>query len=291
MNSKAHHNAILELHLAVILFGGTALFSKLIPLSATDITFLRAIIAAIILATVVKYQQQSLKLYNKKEYLIAIILGVIVSLHWFTYFKAIQVSTVAVGIIAFFTYPMMTVLIEPLFTKKNIDFKDTISAGVVLSGVYLLIPNTDIEKNYHILLGIVLGILSAALFTVRNIIHKKYFSLHSNPHAMFYQTLVASVFLLPFYLHNSSRGAIDSTSWALLLILGIFFTALPHVLLSSALSHLKAKTVSLVSCLQPLYSVVFALFILKEHITLNTIIGGTLVIATALFETYQHHKN
>ncbi len=68
------------------------------------------------------------------------------------------------------------------------------------------------------------------------------------------------------------------------------FTALPHALFTTALRFLSAKTVGLVSCLQPFYGAVLALLVLDEQLTTPTLIGGTIIVATALFETQQSHQ-
>ncbi|MDT3336116.1 DMT family transporter [Shewanella sp. SP1S1-7] len=285
--SSAKPSGLIELHLAVLLFGGTALFSKLIPLSALDITFLRCIVAATVLGLLVKLSRKRLTLASKQDYLVAIGLGVIVSLHWVTYFAAMQLSSVAIGMIAFFTYPVMTVIAEPLLTGSKIKLLDIISGALVLIGVILLIPEANLGNDTT--LGIAIGIVSAILFTARNLLHKRYFSQYSGPHAMFYQTLVAVVFLMPW--HQTELGNISLEVWGLIILLGVVFTAAPHALFTSALRQLSAKTVGLVSCLQPFYGAMLALIILGEELNLNTIIGGTIIVATAIFETHQSHQS
>ncbi|WP_413489979.1 DMT family transporter [Shewanella baltica] len=285
--SSAKPSGLIELHLAVLLFGGTALFSKLISLSALDITFLRCIVAATVLGLLVKLSRKRLTLASKQDYLVAIGLGVIVSLHWVTYFAAMQLSSVAIGMIAFFTYPVMTVIAEPLLTGSRIKLLDIISGGLVLIGVILLIPEANLGNDTT--LGIAIGIVSAILFTARNLLHKRYFSQYSGPHAMFYQTLVAVVFLLPW--HQTELNSISLDVWGLIILLGVAFTAAPHALFTSALRQLSAKTVGLVSCLQPFYGAMLALIILGEELNLNTLIGGTIIVATAIFETHQSHQS
>ncbi|ABZ78185.1 protein of unknown function DUF6 transmembrane [Shewanella halifaxensis HAW-EB4] len=277
---------LLELHFAVLLFGGTALFSKLIPLSALDITVLRCVVAATVLALIVKLSKQRLSLNAGKDYLIAIALGIIISLHWVTYFASMQLSSVAIGMIAFFTYPVMTVLVEPIVTKTKLKLSDVISGIVVLIGVSLLIPEASLGND--VTLGIAIGILSAALFTARNLLHKRYFTAYSGKQAMFYQTSVAVFFLAPWL--NVELSSIEQNVWWLIILLGVVFTAVPHALFTSALRLLSAKTVGLVSCLQPFYGAMLALMLLGEELALKTVIGGTLVVATALFETQQNHK-
>ncbi|MGI2070087.1 DMT family transporter [Shewanella baltica] len=285
--SSAKPSGLIELHLAVLLFGGTALFSKLIPLSALDITFLRCIVAATVLGLLVKLSRRRLTLASKQDYLVAIGLGVIVSLHWVTYFAAMQLSSVAIGMIAFFTYPVMTVIAEPLLTGSKIKLLDMISGVLVLIGVILLIPEAKLGNDTT--LGIAIGIVSAILFTARNLLHKRYFSQYSGPHAMFYQTLVAVVFLMPW--HQTELNSISLDVWGLIILLGVAFTAAPHALFTSALRQLSAKTVGLVSCLQPFYGAMLALIILGEELNLNTVIGGTIIVATAIFETHQSHQS
>ena len=99
----------------MILLGATALMSKVIPLSATDITFGRSIIACVVLVLIVKLTGSSLRLNSKKDYFIALALGLLMSAHWVTYFAAMQYSSVSVGMIALFTFPVIAVLLEPFF--------------------------------------------------------------------------------------------------------------------------------------------------------------------------------
>lgn len=285
--SAAKSSGLIELHLAVLMFGGTALFSKLIPLSALDITLLRCCVASVVLGLLVKFRRQHLTLASKQDYLVAIGLGVIVSLHWVTYFAAMQLSSVAIGMIAFFTYPVMTVIAEPLLTGHKIKPQDIASGVLVLIGVILLIPEANLGNDTT--LGIAIGILSAMLFTARNLLQKRYFTQYSGPHAMFYQTLVAVVFLLPW--HEADLNSIPLDVWGLIILLGVVFTAAPHALFTSALRHLSAKTVGLVSCLQPFYGAMLALVILGEELSLTTLIGGTIIVVTAIFETHQSHQS
>ncbi|WP_338590102.1 DMT family transporter [Shewanella khirikhana] len=285
--SKGAPSGLLELHLAVLLFGGTALFSKLIPLGALDITVFRCAIAALVLALIVKLSRQPIRLRQLRDYGIALMLGVIVSLHWVTYFASMQMSSVAIGMIAFFTYPVMTVLVEPWVNGTRLQLQDIICGIAVLTGVALLIPEASLGND--VTLGILIGILSAALFTARNLLHKRYFAQYSGPQAMFYQTAVAAVFLGSFVESNPTE--LDAHVWQLLLLLGVVFTAMPHALFTSALRHLSAKTVGLVSCLQPFYGTVLALLLLGESPSSSTLIGGLLVVATAVFETTQSHRS
>ena len=279
---KNSHDSLLAVHTAVLIFGLTALFSKIISLSALEITMLRSVFALGVIFVVFLWQKKSLLLNNRNDYLIAILLGLFLALHWVTYFYAMQVSTIAVGVISLFTFPIITVFLEPLFHGDKPHLKDIISAMLVLFGIYLLIP--EFSLNNETTLGMLWGVLSALLFSLRNIIQGRYFKSYSAKHSLFYQTLVSIIILIPF--SYSIIPAVTTIQWGQLLILGIFFTALPHTLFAFSLLKLKAKTVSLVACIQVVYATLFAAILLNEWPTISTALGGTIIVLTAMYESY-----
>jgi len=277
---------VLSVHAAVLIFGLTALFSKIIILSAIEITLLRSLVAFIAIALYIKYLKESLLLKFRKDYFVVIILGVLLGGHWVTYFHAMQVSSIAVGMVALYTYPVMTVFLEPLFNKESIKGQDVISAFIVLFGIYLIVP--EFSFDHEVTQGVVWGVISAFLFAMRNLIHGHYFSGYKARHALFYQTLVVFIMLLPFV--GQTIPQVTQMQWLQLILLGLFFTAIPHTLFAHSLLHLKAKTVSLISCMQVAYGALFAALFLAEVVDLRTLMGGALVISAAVFETVAHRK-
>ena len=273
---------LFAVHSAVLIFGLTALFSKLITLTALEITLLRSVFAVFFILAIFFWQNKSIKLSKTKDYGIVILLGVLLALHWVTYFHAMQVSSVAVGVIALYTFPIITVFLEPLFHGERPHIEDIISALTVLLGIYLLVPEFSI--NNETTQGILWGVLSAFFFSLRNIIQGHYFKEYTARHSLFYQTLVSFIVLLPFSFEVIPQ--VTTIQWGQLLILGVFFTAVPHILFAFSLLKLKAKTVSLVACVQVVYATVFAAFILSEWPQLSTVLGGLIVVVAAMYESY-----
>lgn len=277
----SHREGLLSVHASVFIFGLTALFSKLISLTAIEITLLRSIFAAMAIALYIVWLKESLLLNKKRDYFIAILLGFFLGTHWVTYFHAMQVSSVAIGIIALYTYPVITVFLEPFFHGERPNVKDIISALVVLSGIYFLVPEFAIDNQTT--QGVFWGVLSAFLFAMRNIIHGRYFKSYPARHALLYQTLAIVLLLLSF--SSPVIIEVNSQQWVQLILLGIFFTALPHTLFANSLLHLKAKTVGLIACMQVVYGTLFAALFLTELPDLKTIAGGLIVISAAAYET------
>lgn len=269
-----------------MLLGGTALFSKLIPLSAFDITFGRSLPGFIMLFLFVKISGESLKLNSFKDYLIGLGLGIIMAVHWVTYFASMQYASISVGLIALFTFPVITVLLEPFFEKIRICWQDILSALIVLLGIWLIVPSVSL--NDDVTFGVAIGVFSAFLYAIRNLMHRRYFSHYSGSKAMAYQIMVICPCLIFFVSDDFYTMSVDTA--LLLLLLGTVFTAFPHAMIASALKHLRAKTFSLVACMQPFYGIVFAIVIVNESPSWQTLIGGLLVISAAIYETINTHR-
>ncbi|MDP5040080.1 MAG: DMT family transporter, partial [Paraglaciecola sp.] len=165
-------------------------------------------------------------------------------------------------------------------------WQDLLSAAVVFFGIYLIVP--EISMDNDITLGIVVGIGSAFLYAIRNLMMRKYFSHYSGAHSMAYQTLIIVLCLSFFVSPNIVAASQQTYIW--LAVLGTLLTALPHTLIATSLKHLRAKTFSLVACMQPLYGVILAILILDEQPTWQTFVGGLLVISAAIYETINAQK-
>ena len=280
--------SLFQLHFAVLLFGGTALFSHLLPWSAVDITLFRTAIAAVALALIIKFQGDAIALKSRRDYMIALVLGVSVGLHWVTYFYSMQLAGVAVGMLSFFCYPVVTVFLEPLFSKSRPHRRDIACGLLVFVGVYLLVPELTLQNETT--LGVIIGVISGILFAIRNVLHKRYFSHYKGTQAMFYQTGVVALMLLPFMEFNplDMSGLLNDGGlgeFGLLLLLSLIFTAAPHSFLANCFKHLSAKTAGLISCMQPVYGVVLATFILGQWPDMMVYIGGFLIVIAAVTET------
>jgi drug/metabolite transporter (DMT)-like permease len=278
---SAIRKALGALHLSSLLLGGTALFSKLIETSALEITLWRSIIAAVALLILLVISRCRIRLGSYRDYGVILLLGALLAVHWVTYFYSIQVSTVAIGIIALFSHPVISVLIEPLFAKQRPRFSDLLTAIWVLFGIGIMLPELNFKSD--VAQGVLWGIFSALLFSLRNIIYKRHFSHYNSSLAMMYQCLIVGMFLFPF--SGSFILSASNENYLLLLILGIIFTASPHTLFAFSLRALSVKTASLIMCLVPLYATILAALILGEIPFLSTLVGGSMVMSGAIFES------
>lgn len=278
--------SLITLHLTVVLLGGTALFSRIIPLNAIDITLGRSVFALVALLLFLAITGTSLRLNSARDYKVALTLGGLMAAHWVTYFAAMQYAGVSVGMIALFTFPVITVLIEPFFERIRLVWQDFLSAIAVLAGIYFIVPEVSLTND--VTLGVLIGIASAILYAFRNLIHRQHFSHYSGAKAMAWQILVVCVCVFP--LGSQALLTAPPSAWWLLLLLGSIFTALPHALIAACLTHLRAKTFSLIACMQPFYGVVLAVLLLGEQPGWRTLLGGILVTSASIYETMNTQK-
>ena len=272
------------LYVAVLLLALNGLFSKLIPLDATSITQLRSGFAAITLLAFAVLRKRQFKLDSMQQYIGIYAIGVLLGLHWICFFHSMQVSTVAIGMLSLFTYPMITVLLEPFYTRQKILVSDIVAALIVLLGVFIMLGDKITAFDSDIAQGVFWGVISAFLFALRNLLQKYYYPEVSSDRLMMHQVLAVAIMLLVF-VDYPSVFSITTSDWLTLLLLGVVSTATAHTLLTYSLKRLAAKSVAMISCLQPFIATLFAWWILSEEPTNTVLFGGCIIVSVALYES------
>ena len=264
----------------------TGLFSQIINLPAWDITGYRTWIAAGVLFAWVWWREGSIALKSARDYRRMLVLGALLCVHWISFFHSMQVSNIAVGMLSLYAYPVMTVFMEPLLKGTKIDWTDVLSGMFVLVGIYFLVPEFDFANSMT--QGVLWGVVSAFTFALRNLLLGYWFSGQSAARSMSYQVLIVALLMTPVIV--LSTHVPTHSDWTLLILLGLFFTAFSHTLFGYALRYLKAKTVGLVACMQPVYGVIYGVVILHSVPDMSTFVGGAIIVAAAVYESVREHN-
>lgn len=267
--------SLFEIHVAVLLFGLAGLFGKWLIFSPFIIVLGRVFFASITLALLLRFSKQSIKISPRKNYLYLIFLGLILAVHWVSFFKSIQISTVAVGLLSFATYPVFTTFLEPLLLKEKIVKMNISFSLFCVAGVFLIIPSFGLDNSTFV--GVLWGLLSSITFAVLTILNRKLTQHFSSLLIAFYQDFFAMLFLLPFYF--VLRPALNTNDILLLCVLGVFCTAGSHTLFIKGMKRIKAQTASMIHFLEPVYGIIFAFFFLHEILSLRIILGGVIILS------------
>jgi drug/metabolite transporter (DMT)-like permease len=276
--------AHIELHIAVLLFGVSGLFGKLISASPTTIVLGRTAFAAIAIFIGLKLCSIKLNLVSKKSLFTMSLSGLVLALHWVTFFHAIQISTVAIGLVGFATFPVFVTFLEPLLTDQKIRSIDIVSALLVTAGLILVAPEFDFTNSGTI--GLLWAVLSGALFAVLTLINRHLVEANSFIIVAFFQHSVAALVLMPFVIYIGDLPN-SNTIW-LLLVLGVICTALPQTLFIKSLTALKAQLASVVTGLEPVYGIILAALLLDEVPNLSTILGAAIVFGAVILAMKAH---
>ncbi|MCW9048597.1 MAG: DMT family transporter [Gammaproteobacteria bacterium] len=275
------------LYVAVFLLSLNGLFSKVIPLDAVSVTQLRSVMAAVALLIFAYAGKRAFRLNGFKEYVSVYLIGVILGLHWISFYHSMQISTVAIGMLSLFTYPVITVMLEPVFSKNKIQISDVVAAFMVFLGILIMIGDDLNQFDSAAMQGVFWGVISAFLFSIRNLLQKYNHSRVSSDGLILHQVIAIS-FMLLLFIDIDAVASLDFKDWLLLVVLGSISTAAAHSLLSFSLKHLAAKSIAMISCLQPLAAAFFAWIILDEEPAPGIMIGGLVIISVAFYESVHH---
>ncbi|MEN8764841.1 MAG: DMT family transporter [Wenyingzhuangia sp.] len=280
---------ILELNLALFIIATAAPFGNYISLPPALTIWSRCLFAFVAIYVYVKFKKISLKIDLSKEGGLFFLSAFLQAGHWITYFYALQLAGVGLGIISLFTYPIFTTLLEPTIRKTTFNPKHLLLGLLVLVGLYILTPVFSFGNQTS--LGILFGVSSAIFYAVRNILMKSLVTNNNPTKLMLYQTGLIVVMLTPIFAFINIETASYTDQLYHLLILGVFTTAIGHTYLVRNFKNFSATSVSLLSCIQPLYGTFLGFLFLGEIPTLSTIIGGGVIISAVVLETYISKKN
>lgn len=203
------------------------------------------------------------------------------ALHWVTYYWSIRVAGVAVGMLAMFTFPLITTLLEPLYFKSKLERFNVFTSLISLVGVAFIVPEFSVDNP--VTLGVLIGLLSALAYSIRNILNKKYVSIYTGTSVMFYQLLGCVVWLFPFLFFEEIIP--QGNDWSLLIILSLIATALGHTLFVISLKNFSTSTASIISSVQPVYGIALAAVLMSETNPPRVFIGGGIILGIVLLQS------
>jgi drug/metabolite transporter (DMT)-like permease len=276
--NKIQTSGLIDIHVAVLLFGLAGLFGKFLALPPWCIVLGRTGFATIVLGGVLWVTKRTGPPKDAKTMGMFGLLGLILAVHWITFFHAIQVSSVAVGLLAFSTFPVFITCIEPWWFKEKRRPMDMVTALLVVLGLCIMVYPSSFGG--HIFSGVLWGAISGFTFAVLSLLNRKWVRQYPPVVIAFYQNAGVTLLLLPMMAGVNVH--IDAGQWGMLAFLGVACTALSHALFIRGLTFVRAQLASVIACLEPVYGIVFAYFLLHEIPSVHTLAGGAVILMTTL---------
>ena len=281
-----HLVRLLELSLATLFISTSGALGKFIAMPTPVIIWWRCALALVFLFVFSKIVRIRLAPKSKKDLPTIIISALFLGAHWITYFYSLKLSNVAIGMLSLYTFPVITALLEPFFTKVKLEISHVFLGLLILVGIYILSPELNLENSQ--VKGLLLGILSAICYALRILILKKHAKNYHGTTLMIYQLIVLTIVLAPFMFLMDTSGI--ETQYPYVILLALLTTAIGHSLFVHSLKYFSASSASIISSFLPIYGIIIAYFFLGEVPKLNTVIGGSLIMLTVIIESVLSKK-
>lgn len=283
-NRKLQH--LLELNLAIFCISTSGALGRHISLPVPLTIASRALIACVLIYLFCKWKKFDFKI-QKSDLRGVLLSGVLMGIHWITYFYSLQMSNVAIGMLSLFTYPVITSLLEPLLLKTKFQRIHLLLGVMVITGTVFLVPDFSLEHDY--IPAIALGLISALAYSLRNLITKSKVGTYHGSVLMFYQLVVVSICLAPTYFLSDVSQLLDQISWVI--FLALVTTAIGHTWFIYSFRNFSVTSASFISSLQPVFGILIGMLFLKEYPAASTIFGGLVILASVALESLNTFKS
>lgn len=273
----------LHLHLLVFIAGFTAILGELISIGSIPLVWFRMLIASIILIVYLKFRKFNLAV-NFKAILKFCLAGIIIALHWITFFESIEQSNISIALAMFSTGAFFASFIEPLLFKRRIIWYEIVFGVMIILGVWLI---TQTELKY--LNGILLGVSSALFSALFAVINGQFVKRYSASIISFYEFISGVIFISLFILFfgggfSAEFFNLSNSDWIYLTILGSICTAYAFIAAVYLMKYISPYTVVLTYNLEPIYGIALAimLFPVKEKMSLEFYLGTFIIFSVVI---------
>lgn len=273
----------LHLHFLVLIAGFTAILGELITIKAIPLVWYRMVLASILMFIYIRIAKVKLKI-TLKSLLRLSIAGIIIALHWMTFFGAIDASNISIALAMFSTGAFFASFIEPIIYKRAIIWYEILFGIIVIIGVFII---TQSEIKY--LTGILLGISSAFFSSLFAVLNGKFLKQHTATVISFYEFLSGVLFISIYMLFFGDGFSLDFFNLSIsdlgyLFILASICTAYAFIASVYVMKLISPYTVVLTYNLEPVYGIVMAIILFpeKEQMSWSFYYDAIVIIVTVI---------
>jgi len=280
----------LNLHLIVFIWGFTAILGALITITADAIVWYRMLLAGVFLGAFIVFKKKSFRIPTN-ALLKLVFVGLLIALHWITFFHAIHVSNVSITLSIFSLGAFFASLLEPLFYGRKVLWYEVFLGLIIIAGLGMIM---NVEVNY--LEGMIYALVSIILGVLFTLMNGKLIEDHDSSVISFYE-FIAGVFFISLYFLYQNKFSLDFfvltfNNWMLILILASICTAYAFTASVKVMEKLSPYTVMLTTNLEPVYGIILAYFIIggKEKMSVSFYIGAVIILITVILNGIIKHR-
>ncbi|QCX39463.1 EamA family transporter [Aureibaculum algae] len=271
-----------HLHFIIFIWGFTAILGALISIDAIPLVWFRVTLATLFLYAFIRLKK--VKIQVPFSVLLRYIFGgVLIAIHWITFFYAIKIATISIALAAMSTGALFVTLIQWVVFKKKLIPYELLFSLLAIVGLVVIF---NAEGQYFI--GILIALLSSFLSACFSILNSNLIKNNSATVISFYELFFASIFIGIVLLINGTVDShffvLSSTDWLYLLLLASVCTAYAFAASNQVLKSVSPFTMMLSINLEPIYGIILAIIIFreKEIMTTNFYYGALLILVTVV---------
>jgi len=281
-------NGIVLAIIAALLWSGNFVISRAVKNDISPITlaFYRWLTASIIILPLAwkAFKQEQAIISSNIKYLFFVSLSGIAVFNTCVYVAGHYTSAINMALIGTTSSPIFATIMAVVFLKERLSKFRVLGMMICITGIILLISNGSWAKlaAFHFSKGDLWVLAGAFAFAVYNVLVRSKPANISAINFLFVIFVLGTIMLFPLYLKELLVDA--PTKWNQTLLLSILYLGVgtsvtAFLCWNLAIQALGASRTVLFGNLIPLFSIIEAVILLGEKMTIAHIISGTIVIA------------
>lgn len=277
--------------LSMIIVGSVGLFVRLLPFPSSQIAMARGAIGCLFVLGFSLIFKKHLSIKRiKADLVILLCSGTALGINWILLFQSYHYTTISNATICYYIAPVIVVLMSPMLLKEKLSITKVCCVLVAITGIALIAGIGGQGPNDF--LGVLYG-LGAAVFYATMMLMNKFLNEVTGIERTIIQLGAATVSLLPYVALTTTinTSIITGQSILLLVAVGIVHTGCVYLLYFSSMKNLKGQTIALLSYIDPVVAILLSSLLLHEPMSVWQIIGGILILGSAIIsETYANKQ-
>jgi drug/metabolite transporter (DMT)-like permease len=278
-------NSLFMLICSMLIFGTIGIFRRYIPLSSEMLACTRGFLGGFFLLVCILIKGKSFKFgFSKKQIFLLSVTGVVLGANWIFLFESYNYTSIAVSTLCYYMQPTIVMLLSPVLFQEKLTLKKLVCVIISIVGIALVSGVTNISDiGLSDIKGIIFGLGAADLYSMVIILNKK------NPIDDVYgktivQLFSAAIILLPylFLKEDINDISLNTTALIMIFVVGILHTGIAYALYFGSMNGLKSQTVAVMSYIDPISAIILSAVLLKEKMTILSIIGAIMVMGAAI---------
>ena len=243
------------------------------------IAFYRLFFAALLtLPYTILYQHRTLSSLKQKELLLAVLSGIFLAMHFYTWIKSLELTTIASSTVLVSLQPVFTMVLGYLLYQETLQKVSMVGMAAAIFGS-IMMGISDLKLDHAHLIGDLLALSGGFFGSCYIIIGRK---LRNSVPAATYCTLVYGIcaitlLLINLVLRTPLRGY-GTNNLLIFLALAVICTIGGHSIFNWSLKHLKAVTVSTASLGEPIGATLLAYLLFRESPGTMQLLSGSIIL-------------